>query len=285
MGIRDRDYYKSPPSRGGFGAFHFWSVTTWLIMANIVAMFIVAAFRRGTLHDVPWLGDDASLRAFRMAMMTPVERWGYFSTDTAIYHGQIWRFVTFQFLHASGIHLVLNMVSLFFFGPIVESVIGGRRFLAFYLTCGMAGAACYLLLSWLSVLGASAATPLVGASAGVFGLLVAAAIISPEVEIFYYIIPITIRMVAILGMLMAAYSIVSLGYNAGGEAAHFGGGVAGFLLFHNQHWLNLVLPTRRQSMAMVSAGGGRPLTQGRSGNTRRRRRRWLQKDWTKDMNR
>ena len=85
-----------------------------------------------------------------------------------------------------------------------------------------------------------------GASAGIFGLLVAAALIAPSVQVFYYMFPVTIGMLAIFGMLTALYSVVSVGYNAGGEAAHLGGGILGFAIMKNQHWLNAFTPARKR---------------------------------------
>ena len=292
MGIYDRDYYRDAPPRGGFGYFNAWSVTTWLIVANVAVFFLDGMLRRalpgGDPGIDPSLYDGESLEAIRRAFaaamfnsMGPLERWGYFSLDTALSRGQVWRFLTFQFLHASPGHLIGNMIGMYFFGPIVEAHFGPRRYLAFYLLCGLAGAASYLLLAAAHVLVTDPATPLVGASAGIFGLLVAAAMIAPHVVIYIYFFPVTIRTLALIGMALAAYtvfaagdpySVQGLGSNAGGEAAHLGGGVLGFLLMKNQHWLNAFAPARR------TIGGGAVAR-------RRRRVRPFQKDWSKDMNR
>ena len=61
-------------------------------------------------------------------------------------------FITFQFLHADTSHIFSNMLSLFFFGPIVESYFGRLRYIVFYLLCGVAGAGCYLLLLAMHIL-------------------------------------------------------------------------------------------------------------------------------------
>jgi membrane associated rhomboid family serine protease len=166
---------------------------------------------------------------------------GYFST-VRIAELEVWRFITFQFLHFDFMHLALNMIGLFFFGPIAERYLGSRRlFLAFYLTCGMAGAALYLILNligWLAV--PSGATlpvvlanepwvPLVGASAGVFGVLLAAAFIRPKDMMYLMgIIPIRIREGVYLFTAIAFVNLLTGGTNAGGDAAHIGGAIAGF---------------------------------------------------------
>jgi membrane associated rhomboid family serine protease len=282
MGIYDRDYVRERP-RGGFGDFSVASITTWLIVINVAAFFADGILLRMTVAPPPqdlarWedegvSAEDAAAYYYQTAT-GPLTRWGYFSTDKALRHGQIWRVVTFQFLHAGAGHLLMNMLGLFFFGPIVEGHFGPRRYLAFYLLCGLAGAASYAALSALRVIVQNPATPLVGASAGVFGLLVAAAIIAPDVQVFYYLVPVTIRMLALLSMGLAAYAVLATGYNAGGQAAHLGGGVLGFGLMKNQHWLNFVAPSGRVSTVRPSVPG-----------VRRGRRSAFQKDWSKDLNR
>ena len=275
MGIYDRDYYREELPRGGFGHFSAWSVTTWLIIINVLVFFLDGMLKRAnpTGFDPSAFEDSGPYDVHRVIemwinQMGPLERWGYFSAAKAIVGLQVWRFITFQFLHASIGHLLGNMIGLFLFGPIVEAQFGSRRYLAFYLLCGFAGAALYLLLSVSHVLIASPQTPLVGASAGIFGLLVAAALIAPHVVIFDYLFPITIGMLAVVGMLMAAYAVISSGFNAGGQASHLGGGILGFALMKNQHWLNFATAGK----ARMRAGP-------------RRRKRMFQKDWSKDLNR
>jgi len=248
---------------------------------NISIFFVDGILQRASPPpevDETYFDSPRSFDQWTILTMPPIERWGYFSIEKAIYGGQVWRFLTFQFLHASPTHLLFNMLGLYFFGPIVEAQFGTRRYLAFYLGCGLAGAVTFLLLVLGRVLHTAPVTPLVGASAGIFGLLVAAAMIAPDVELFYYFIPVTIRFAAITGMLMAAYAVFSdRGFNAGGEAAHLGGGILGYALMKNQHWLNPFAERSRDS-----ARGG---TEAGSSSPRRRRARRYQKDWSKDLNR
>src|SRR5438128_207264 len=126
MGIYDRDYYRKSLPRGGFAHFTFWSVTTWLIVINIGVFMVDGAMHRAATREYDGTFGPT------IVPMSPLTQWGYFSTEKAIYSGQIWRFITFQFLHESPGHLLYNMIALFFFGPIVEGQFGQRRFLAFY---------------------------------------------------------------------------------------------------------------------------------------------------------
>jgi membrane associated rhomboid family serine protease len=238
MGLADREYYRSEP-RGvsPIAAMRMWSITTWLIAINVAVFILNGMFRRVvTVTDgvQTWRQDAGGL----------LEIWGHFSVATAIFHGQIWRFITFQFLHAGLWHLLLNMLGLFFFGPLIERYLGTKRFLAFYLLCGIAGPIGYMIL-WAASnttgveLLMSAAYWLVGASAGVFGILIAAAHLAPNATVLVYgIIPMRMRVLALALLGIAVYHIFVTGQNAGGEAAHLAGAAAGFLLIRNPRWLN-----------------------------------------------
>jgi len=167
---------------------------------------------------------------------TPLQAWLYFSTSTAL---QLWRFVGFQFLHANLSHLLFNMMALYFFGPIVERYLGGKRYLAFYLICGIAGGAMYLLLNFLGVQFPNAhipfvlpndpTTPLVGASAGIFGVIMAAAFLAPTAQVLlFFILPMRLRTLAYALVAIALLTIFFGFNNAGGEAGHLGGAIAGY---------------------------------------------------------
>lgn len=185
-----------------------------------------------------------------------LDGWGHFSTGKAFLELQVWRFVTFQFLHANLTHLLFNMLGLWFVGWLVEEYLGRRRYLAFYLTCGIFGAVSYLALNFIGYLvklGGVAPglmdsipallfddiyTPLVGASAGVFGVLMAAAFIAPTsiVDVFL-IIPMKMRTAVYLFLAFAALNLLRVGQNAGGDAAHVGGAIAGYYFIRHMHLL------------------------------------------------
>jgi membrane associated rhomboid family serine protease len=172
-----------------------------------------------------------------------LEYWGHFSGDTAIWHGQIWRFISFQFLHASFFHIFFNMLALYFFGPMIERYLGSRRYLAFYLISGVAGAVGYLLLWATGLIYAHPGVPLVGASAGVFGVLIAGALVAPNTTVMLLIPPIPIKLSTLAWILVgiAAFTVLFYGdrpgSNAGGEAAHLGGAAMGWLLIRRPHLL------------------------------------------------
>jgi membrane associated rhomboid family serine protease len=200
----------------------FWSITTWLIAIN-VAVFVVDVLSGGILSQ-----------------------WGYYSV-AAIRHFQIWRILTFQFLHANIEHIFFNMLALYFFGPLVETWLGRKRFLAFYLLCGISGAGAYVLLWRLGLLIGSAQTPLIGASAGIFGVLIACVYIAPNMSVQLLLPPVTLRMKTLAWIFIgiAVLTILGRGQNAGGEAAHLGGALTGWLLISHHNWLNVFDRQRR----------------------------------------
>jgi membrane associated rhomboid family serine protease len=265
MGIYDRDYYREPPRRSVFASFSMVSVTTWLIIIN-VAVFIIdsvlfqqslRAFGPGAVRVPPQLRWY-----YGLPQSGPLEAWGYFSMTKAIGQLQVWRFITFQFLHADTSHIFSNMLSLFIFGPIVESYFGRLRYLIFYLLCGVAGAGCYLLLLSVHIL-KGADMPLVGASAGIFGVLVAGAVLLPNAKILLLIppIPIKLKYLALILVGWATYVAFNNKSNAGGQAAHLGGAALGFLLIRYPKLLSAFTFRRKANMRMGFH------------------------DWSKDMNR
>ncbi len=167
---------------------------------------------------------------------------------------EFWRFIGFQFLHWSLMHLLFNLVPLYFFGPMVERYLGPKRYLAFYLLCGIFGALMYLILNLggytvgsvfqknIAIPGLlfnSTHTPLVGASAGVFGILMAGAFLAPRVTVLlFFILPMQLRTLAYALVAIAFLSILFGANNAGGEAGHLGGAIAGFYFIRRPHHLH-----------------------------------------------
>lgn len=161
---------------------------------------------------------------------------------------EVWRFITFQFLHVDEWHLFFNLFGLWVFGGMVEQYLGFKRYAAFYLVCGVFGAVGYLLLNFLGnvahlslpgVLINDIYTPLIGASAGVFGVIMAAAFIAPSAVVVIPIPPIPMRLwVMAYGYVgIALVNLLVGGKNAGGDAAHVGGAIAGFFFIRNSHLL------------------------------------------------
>jgi len=207
MGIYDRHYGGGTRvwQSGGSG---FPPVTKWILIANIV------------IFALDWLLLDHLL-----------DRLGAFTVNGAIFGGRIWEFITFQFLHASPGHIFFNSMGLYFFGPWMERWWGSKRFLLFYLLCGAAGAVLYSVLALTGFFSHGLGIPLVGASAGIYGILIGVAMIAPDLRVILLFFPMSMRQMAIVIFALAIFFVVTgVGGNAGGEAGHLGGAILGFLL-------------------------------------------------------
>src|SRR5579871_3835280 len=105
--------------------------------------------------------------------------WSYFELSTwGMAHGFVWQLLTFQFMHAGISHLLCNGIALWSFGNAVEERLGKRRFLALYFLSGVAGGILQIIASILlpKLFGAA----VVGASAGIFGVTAAFALLEPN---------------------------------------------------------------------------------------------------------
>ncbi len=152
---------------------------------------------------------------------------------------QPWQIVTSMFLHGGVSHLLFNMLALWMFGRILESVLGKQRFLIFYLACGI-GAAIFQQVIRLYVINDESLLISVGASGAVYGLLVAFALMFPNFKIMLIFFPVPIAAKYFVPALLA-FDIIGgftghsiFGQNIG-HFAHIGGAVTGFLLL--QFWL------------------------------------------------
>ena len=233
MSWQDRDYNRGgygggPSGGGGFGGaiggrLAGARVTFWLIIINFVVLLVNGILTHSTRGDA----------------FSP-EHWGNFNITQAIYHLQLWRWVTYQFLHDGFFHFLFNMIVLFFFGPQMEAWWGSRRYLAFYLICGTCGAFFYTLLAFVpGLLDVTAGTGMVGASGSVFGILIGCAVLYPHQRIMLLFppIPMTMRTLSLVVLGIAVLSLVVGSANAGGEAAHLGGAILGFVLVKNPRFL------------------------------------------------
>jgi len=143
-----------------------------------------------------------------------------------------WQVVTYAFLHASLGHLFFNMLGLWMFGSELEQIWGRERFMRFYAASVLSAAAAQLLVTWL--LGSM--YPTVGASGGLFGLLLAYGMTFPNRTIVPLIPPIPMKakvFVAIYGGLELLMGVTG---TASGVAhfAHLGGMLGGFLML--RYW-------------------------------------------------
>jgi membrane associated rhomboid family serine protease len=205
-----------------------WQATEerdWPRMTRVVQALLIINVAVAFL-DVTIVPDEyVSLFAFRAGPLA--ETW--------------WTAFTYMFLHAGLWHLAMNMYTLWIFGPRLEHVWGSRSFALFYLWCGLGGAVFHALF----VGNAS----MVGASAAIFGVMLAYAMHWPKDEVFLFgVIPMR---VSTLVALFAFMSLV-LGYKSGGGVAHFahlGGFAFGFLYLKKPQHVSIEQLRQRVSSA------------------------------------
>jgi membrane associated rhomboid family serine protease len=140
-----------------------------------------------------------------------------------------WQLVTYSFLHGNSLHLLVNMLGLFMFGSEVERVLGYRRYFTYYLVSVLSAAIAQLAMSAFS---GGPPYPTVGASGGVFGLLLAYGMFFPHrmVMLIFPPIPMPARVFVIVYAAIELYLGVT-GTQAGvAHFAHLGGMLGGFVM-------------------------------------------------------
>ena len=223
MGIYDRDYSHDGYQGAGRPQMRLMlpritPAVKWLLIIN-VAVFIM---------------DSLFFGLFNKGAVNYFVKYGSVDPETLGRTLQIWRLVTYQFLHADTMHLLFNMIGLYFFGTMLERTFGSKRFLIFYLVCGATGGIVYPILVGIHLL---PPLPLIGASGAVFGVIVAAAILYPKTRVLlFFVIPVSL---AVIAGLFIGISILNFlrGDNAGGECAHLAGALCGFLYIKGRPWL------------------------------------------------
>lgn len=139
-----------------------------------------------------------------------------------------WQVITYGFLHGSLMHLLFNMFGLYMFGSDIEGVWGQRRYIVYYLTCVVTAAIAQLAVSWFT----GSFYPTVGASGGLFGLLLAFGMMFPRRMVVLLIPPIPMP----AWLFVTLYGVIELYLGITGTApgvahfAHLGGMVGGYLM-------------------------------------------------------
>lgn len=198
-----------------FGGFSFFPpVIKWLLIGNTAIWLLMAFFLAPfTLGGMPVGGESGMLT--RVLALWPIgeQFWP-------------WQLFTYMFLHGGFGHLFFNMFALWMFGMELENLWGSKRFLTYYLACGLGGAVANLFVAPL--LGQAA--PTVGASGAVFGVLVAFGMLFPDRPIYlYFLLPVRAK------YFISVYIALELFYGVTGSSsgvahfAHLGGAAVGAL--------------------------------------------------------
>ncbi|HEY6952681.1 MAG TPA: rhomboid family intramembrane serine protease [Bacteroidota bacterium] len=203
------NYYR--PSM--FGGFSFFPPVIKMLLIINTAVFLLYSFLGSfTMDGVP----------LRLAL-------DYYLGLMPLGHGFYpWQLITYQFMHANFMHLLFNMVfGLWMFGMEVENTWGAKKFLTFYLMCGIAAGISQLILSPI-IEPSQALGPTVGASGAVFGVLIAFGMMFPDRYIFiWFLLPIKAKYFV---MILIALGVLSVGSPDNvANLAHLGGALAGYV--------------------------------------------------------
>ena len=142
-----------------------------------------------------------------------------------------WTLLTYAFTHEEFFHILFNMLNLYWFGQLVREYLGDRRLVSIYILGALAGAVFFLLTynfvpAFQNALGSP--TPMVGASAAVTAIIVAGATLLPDYTFMLILIgPVKIKWIAAVVVLISLAGVN--GGNPGGEIAHLGGALLGFV--------------------------------------------------------
>lgn len=163
---------------------------------------------------------------FVQNLIPAVEAWLALTPRLVLEHLYVWQLVTYMFLHGDFWHLFFNLMVLYFIGNMVEGVFGRKRFLQYYLVCGIGGGLLHMLFDY--------SASVVGASGAIFGLYLAAAMLFPDAYVYlYFVLPVKIK------YLVIGLTVLQLANGITGKAgiayfAHIGGMLAGLTFFRDQ---------------------------------------------------
>ena len=139
-----------------------------------------------------------------------------------------WQLITYAFLHAGLLHIAFNMFTLYVFGAVLESYWGARRFIVYYLACVLAAGATQLAVEYAAGTG----EPTLGASGGIFGVLLAFAMLFPRARLMLLIAPIPLP----AWLVVMVYGLLELFFGVTGRQAsvahfaHLGGMLGGAIM-------------------------------------------------------
>ncbi|MCB4755618.1 MAG: rhomboid family intramembrane serine protease [Elusimicrobia bacterium] len=141
----------------------------------------------------------------------------------------LWQLMTYAFLHGNWLHLFVNMLSLWFLGPHVESYWGTARFLRYYLLCVLGAAFTQVAIAPFETV--------VGASGGLYGILLAFGFLFPDTVLYlYFLFPLRAIQAVFLFAVLSLLSAMGSGGSRVAHLAHMGGLLTGFLYFKLPLW-------------------------------------------------
>jgi membrane associated rhomboid family serine protease len=173
---------------------------------------------------------------------------------------QIWRFVTYMFLHGGGMHLLFNMMALWFFAPRLENHWGSRGFLKFYFICGVGAAIVHAVFTFIFGVRVHDASgkfiwgteAMLGASGAIYGILLAYAMYWPnETVLLNFFIPMKVKYMVLLFGIMEFIGTVGVAGSGISHITHLGGLLTAFLYLKGGSFLGRGGLFRRRPKKLV----------------------------------
>jgi membrane associated rhomboid family serine protease len=198
-------------------------VTRVLLIANVLVFLLQQT-----------AGADSIIANFALWPLGPHELARLDNGELTNVGFEPWQLVTYGFLHGGFTHIAFNMLALWMFGGPVENALGARRFTIYYFACVLGAAAAQL--ATVALFQPEDFYPTLGASGGVFGLLLAFAILYPQAKVFLFFVPVPVpARIAVVGYMILELVLGVTGTQAGvAHFAHLGGALVGFALI--QYW-------------------------------------------------
>lgn len=240
MGIYDRDYYRKEGRSVLDWLFPAGNVCKWLIGINVAAFLVQLATRPLEPPTVPDLMDPEALRVFAEQYVHGGWFTQWFLLDpNAVLHGQIWRLLTYAFLHDTSnfYHILFNMAFLWWFGSELEQLYGEKEFLLFYLTAAVVGGVAYTAAELMRGQGHFC----VGASCAVTGLLILYACHFPDRIIWFWFLPVPIWLFALFNVGQDLFTFVGRQRTQVAVVVHLGGAACALIYYKQSRTLGGVV--------------------------------------------
>lgn len=175
------------------------------ILANILVSVLTIGgnpYAELTLTDYVSLPDDLNHLLFRF-----------------------WTIITYMFVHFDFLHLIGNMLMLYFLGRVFCELLGGARMTGVYIVGGICGGIVFIAVE--NLIGGGTMHYLEGASAGVMAIVIAAAAFRPDYMMFPFGFAMKLKWLALIAFVFS--SLIDLTENTGGKVSHIGGAIFGFI--------------------------------------------------------
>ncbi len=237
------NYYKP----AGFGRFSFFPpVIKYLLITNGAVFLFQLLMNNLKFGGIPgWYIIDHWLALNPIGGVNPYGQ---------PYNFQIWQLITYQFLHGGFAHIFFNMFALWMFGIEVENMWGSKKFLTFYLICGVAAGLSQIFITPLLT---DQLAVTIGASGAIYGVLIAFGLLFPNRYIFlWFFIPVKAKYL-IAFMILIEFFAISPGSNVA-HLAHLGGAFAGFIYLMLDKDINFDLKNMLRSNALRSSRPSKP---------------------------